>query len=99
MREVTCQKCGHKFDAISQRTHSGICQDINKIIQSGRSTPEALIDQSAEVKCPECGYVFTSEAIRYFGIIRPKALKYIIGLFVFWFLVFVIYEIFNSFRI
>jgi uncharacterized Zn-finger protein len=97
MREAVCPKCGSKFDTIAQRTYRGIGHDIKKQVQTVHKAPEAWIDESAEVKCPGCNHVFTSEAVRFFGILSPKGMKILIGLFVFVFLVFAMFALFKSF--
>jgi uncharacterized Zn-finger protein len=97
MREAVCPKCGSKFDTIAQRTYRGIGHDIKKQVQTVHKAPEAWIDESAEVKCPGCNHVFTSEAVRFFGILSPKVMKILIGLFVFVFLVFAMFALFKSF--
>ncbi len=70
---------------------------MRKQIQAVHEAPEAWIDESAEVRCPACNHVFTSEAVRFFGVLSPKGLKILIRLFVFGFLVFAMFALFKSF--
>ena len=97
MRETVCPKCRMKFEVRGHRTYQGIGQDIGKQVQSVQKAPEAWIDESAEVKCPGCNHAFTSEAARFFGVLSPKGMKILIGLFVFGFLVFAMFALFKSF--
>lgn len=97
MREEVCPKCGLKFDAKARRTYGGIGHDLKKQVQAVHKAPEAWIDESAEVKCPACNHVFTSEAVRFFGVLSPKGMKIIIGLFVFGFLVFAMFALVKTF--
>jgi uncharacterized C2H2 Zn-finger protein len=97
MPEAECPKCGLKFDAKSQRTYKGIGHDIKTSIQGFRKPPEVWIDESAQVRCPNCNAVFTSQALKYFGIISPKGMKVLIGLFVLGFIIVAIFELYKSF--
>ena len=97
MREAICPKCGLKFDAIAQRTYKGIGHDIKTQIQGVYKAPEVWIDESAQVSCPECDEVFTSQAVKYFGVLGPKGMKILIGLFVLGFLGVAMFALFASF--
>ncbi|CAB1076023.1 hypothetical protein D1AOALGA4SA_3825 [Olavius algarvensis Delta 1 endosymbiont] len=50
------------------------------------------------VRCPNCGYEFKSEAVRFLGILSPKGLKIFFGLYVFGFICFAIWALFSAFR-
>jgi hypothetical protein len=97
MPKAVCPKCGLKFDATTQRTYRGIGHDLKKQVQGVYKAPEAWIYESAQVNCPGCNEVFTSEAIKSFGILSPKGLKIFIGLFMVGFLAFAMYALFKSF--
>jgi hypothetical protein len=85
-----------KFEVRGHRTYKGIGHDIKKQVQSVHKAPEAWIDESAQVICPGCNHVFASEAVRFFGVLSPKGIKILIGLFVYGFLIFAMFALFKS---
>jgi len=96
MSEALCPKCGLRFEARDKRTYEGIMHDLNPAVQGARKAPEALIDESAQVKCPGCHEIFTSEALRFFGILSPKGLKILLALFTLGLFAFAMYVLFKS---
>ena len=97
MNEAVCPKCGLKFNVKTHRTYEGIGHEIKVLVQGVYKAPEVWVDESAGVKCPECNHVFTSVAVKFFGILSAKGVKIFIGLFVFGFLIFAMFALFKSF--
>ncbi|MEW6674204.1 MAG: hypothetical protein AB1427_21120 [Thermodesulfobacteriota bacterium] len=95
--EAICPKCGLNFNAKFHRTYKGIGGDIKEQVQGVHKAPEIWIDESAQVICPGCNELFTSQAIKYFGILSPKGLKIFIGLFMAGFLAFAMFALVKSF--
>jgi uncharacterized Zn-finger protein len=96
MSEVLCPKCGLRFEARDKRTYEGIMHDVNIAVQGARKAAEVWIDESAQVKCPGCNKLFTSEAVKFFGILSPKGVKILLALFAFGFFAFAMYVLFKS---
>jgi uncharacterized C2H2 Zn-finger protein len=72
MDDERCPKCGAVFPADrawAKRT------DTMLVIAP------ALQDLDTRVRCPGCGNVFSAREYRFFGFVRPQALKIGLGLF------------------
>ena len=96
MAKVICPKCDSNFEASQARTYKGLLADLRNSLHATYKAPEHRIDESSFVRCPDCGAEFKSEAVRYFGILSPKGVKILLGLFVFGFFCVALYVLFSS---
>ena len=93
MQKAICPNCETNFDVNKHRRYKGIKQDFIDQLQKAHIPPEKWVDESSLVNCPKCKKIFISEGIRFFGILSPKGLKVVIGLFVAGFIIVAFYQI------
>lgn len=66
MLDEECLKCGANFPA--DRAWA------NRSLAMALLSP-ALQELDTRVKCPRCGYIFESKEFRFFGFVRPRAMR------------------------
>jgi DNA-directed RNA polymerase subunit RPC12/RpoP len=85
MLDEECPKCGAKFPA--DRAWA------NRSLVMAALSP-GLQQLDTRVRCPRCAYVFESVEFRFFGFVRPRAMRIGLGIFALVMVVGVIYFLF-----
>ena len=98
MKTAICPNCATEFKPSENRSYKGNVEDYRDCMKSGHKAPEKWIDESSMVRCPKCGDEFKSEAVRFLGVLSPRGLKILIGLYVFGFICFGIWAVVSAFR-
>ena len=91
MIKAICPQCHTSFLAASVRALTSIPNEL--LCAPPLRSELEIIESSSKVRCPKCGSIFHSEAVRFFGFLSPRQFRIFIGLFVAAFLAVVIYAL------
>ena len=87
-----CPHCRADVNVRANRVYPGILRDI--VSANVDASPEAQIASASLVKCPKCGTQFSSNAIRFFGVLSPGGMRYLLIGMIFLFAAFGVYVAF-----
>jgi hypothetical protein len=93
MEVASCRNCRHAFPVTQARVLPGLDKEV--MAATYRSLDEA-VSRGSMVRCPKCGMESQSSAVRFFGVVSPRALKLFVGLLIAAMLAFVLYVLARS---
>ena len=76
MEPIQCPKCGVAFNASEHRAHPGLLTEL--LTADSMASPEERIRSASVLRCPSCTHEFPSEAVRFFGVLSPTGMRYLV---------------------
>ena len=70
-----CPHCGATVDVVANRVYPGLLREL--ISSDADASPEAQIESASLLACPTCGTQFQSDAVRFFGMLTPRGVRYL----------------------